>query len=125
MNKKFIASIGIAASLAAGGTALSAAGPADAARDYWGAIAFDNNGRTATAYNYPTAQSAINRAKALCGSHCGQFSFVNSCGAIAYTNSKSRWAWARGYPSRYTAERAALNRLGSAGYVARWTCTAR
>ncbi|UAK37814.1 DUF4189 domain-containing protein [Gordonia bronchialis] len=124
MNRKLIAAIGITASLAAGGTTLAAAGPAQAATN-WGVIAFDNSGRTSYAVDYPSQRSAINAAKARCGSHCGYFAFYNSCGAIAYTNDRRHWHWASGYRAPQAAQNAARSELPYRGYVARWACTTR
>lgn len=76
--RRILAALTLTVSLTGVGLALSPAAPA-AAYDYnFGAIAYDNYGGTAAAWNYPTAQEAADVVEAQCGEDCGYFTFYNS-----------------------------------------------
>ncbi len=128
ITRRFFATFGIAATLATAGTLLPSTTPsAEAYRYNWGAIAYDYNGRVVvTRTNFPTSRSAVNAVKARCGRHCGQFSFYNSCGAVAYRfGYRTRVGHARGYPTRAAASRAARIQAGPGSHVRGWSCTSR
>ncbi len=124
-SRRIIAAIVLSMSLALGASLFSAPAPAKAQEIYWGAIAYDNDGGTAGAWNYRSSNSAARAVRSRCGYDCGYFTFYNSCGAVAYSHGGTRVAWARGYESPGSAKRAALRKLGLRGYVARWVCTDR
>lgn len=126
-TRRFLASVGIAVGLATSATLLPATtAPAEAAPNYWGAIAYDYSGRTAYAVNYGSRAAAVNRAKRLCGSRCGYASFYRSCGAAAYkfTYSRTRIGTAYGYPTRAAAQNAAKRKAGAGSRIRVWACTA-
>ncbi|WP_344782774.1 DUF4189 domain-containing protein [Gordonia caeni] len=123
---RFVASLGIAATIATAGTMIPAATPtAEAAGTYWGAISYNYNGRTAYAVNYRTQNGAVRAAKSRCGSRCGYITFRNSCGAAAYkfTGNRTRVGTARGYPTRAAAQRAAKRQAGAGSHIRAWACT--
>ncbi|MFT4086222.1 MAG: DUF4189 domain-containing protein [Gordonia sp. (in: high G+C Gram-positive bacteria)] len=126
--RKFLATVGIATSLATG-TALvpTAATPqAEAAGTYWGALSYNFEGRVTYAINYRTSRGAANAAKARCGYNCGYFTFRNSCGAVAYkfTYNRTRVGRAWGYQTRVGAQNAARRIAGPGSHVRGWACTA-
>ncbi|GAC57197.1 hypothetical protein GOHSU_16_01550 [Gordonia hirsuta DSM 44140 = NBRC 16056] len=126
--RRFLTGLGIAASLATTGTLLPAAtAPAEAAGYNWGAIAWNYQGRTAYAVDYPSQAAARNKAKRLCGANCGYFTFYNSCGAVAYkfTSSRTRVGTARGYATAAAAKSAARKKAGPGSRVRAWACTTR
>ncbi|MEZ5209621.1 MULTISPECIES: DUF4189 domain-containing protein [unclassified Gordonia (in: high G+C Gram-positive bacteria)] len=124
-TRRFFAGLGIATSIATAGTLLPAATPAAEARtNYWAAIAWDYNGKTAKAWNYPSSAAARNAAKRLCGSHCGYFTFYRSCGAVAYRFGYSRTTvgTARGFQTRAGAKRAAMRQAGAGSHIRASVC---
>ena len=125
--RRFFATLGITATLATSATAIPAVtAPADAAPTYWGAIAWNYEGRTAYAINYSSQNRAIRAAKNRCGSRCGYFTFYNSCGAAAYkfTGNRTRVGTARGYATRNGARAAAKRKAGPGSHIRASACTA-
>jgi hypothetical protein len=130
--RRSLAAFGIAASLATAGSLLPAAtdtlaAPASAAPAHWGAIAWDYQGRTAYAVDYPTERAARGKARRLCGARCGVFSFYESCGAAAYrfTSYRTVVGTASGFATPAGAQRAARNKAGAGSRVRVWACTTR
>ncbi|GED98442.1 DUF4189 domain-containing protein [Gordonia crocea] len=127
--RKTLATLGIATAIAGGAALVPSAVPqADAYTYNWGAIAYDYNGRVVvTRGDYSSSNAAVRAVKSRCGSHCGQFSFYNSCGAVAYkfTGSRTRVGTARGYATRAAASNAARSQAGYGSYVRGWSCTTR
>ncbi len=129
ITRKLLATLGIAAAVASGISLLPAATPQANAYTYnWGAIAYDYNGRVVvTRADYRSSGAAVRAVKSRCGAHCGQFSFYNSCGAVAYKSGsgRTRVGTARGYATRAAASRAARSQAGYGSYVRGWSCTTR
>lgn len=125
--RRFVAASAITASLATGATMLPGTTPtAEAATNYWGAIAWSYSGKTSYAVNFNTQAGAKRAAKARCGSRCGWFTFYRSCGAAAYkfTSTRTRVGTARGYATRAGAQRAAKRQAGAGSHIRAWACTA-
>lgn len=124
--RRFLATFGIAASLATTATVLPAALPeADAARVSWAAIAYDYYGAVGGGYNFRTQSGAIAEAKRRCGPQCGYFTFHNTCGAIAFNFQYGRTyvgkSW--GYPDHKSAERRAIAEAGGRAGKVRSLCS--
>ncbi|MFT4201676.1 DUF4189 domain-containing protein [Gordonia sp. (in: high G+C Gram-positive bacteria)] len=123
-SRKLLATFGAAAAIASGAALLPTATPqADAARTYWGAVAYHSNGSYAGAVDYPTRAAAIRAVRARCGGYCGYISYANSCGAVAF--SRFRVGASGGYPNRASAERAARRKAGYGARVRVYACTTR
>ncbi|MGO3326458.1 DUF4189 domain-containing protein [Gordonia sp. (in: high G+C Gram-positive bacteria)] len=125
--RQFLAAFAIMALLATGATVVPGTTPtAAAAANYWGAIAWNYNGRTAYAVNYHSQNGAVRAAKARCGRNCGWIAFYRSCGAAAYKFSghRTRVGTARGYATRASAQRAAKRKAGYGSHIRAWACTA-
>lgn len=115
---------GIVSAVAASALGL-ATGPAQAQRDYYGAIAVSGNtGRIAWATDYGSYAQAQGAARSRCGSGCTVLvSFRNACGAVSYSPSR-RYYIGRWGTSRPAAESSALAANGGSR-IAAWACTTR
>ena len=124
--RRILAACAVTGTIATG-AALAPAATADAAPVNWGAIAYDFDGNTAWAVDYGSSAAARNAVRARCGSHCGYFTFYNSCGAVAYKHDffNTRVGRASGYRTRAAAERAARSEAGPGSRVAGYASTTR
>ncbi|WP_040510573.1 DUF4189 domain-containing protein [Gordonia soli] len=108
---------------ALGGTALGDPAPANAAYNYYGAIALSpSTGATGRALDAPNVFSARGVAIRYCGyADCRVVAtFVNGCGAIA--RSPYYYGYGRA-PSLYRAQISALYNAGPGAHIHDWACT--
>lgn len=123
--RRTLATLGIA-TIATAGSLFASGAPANAAYYNYGAIAHDNTTGWATwAVDYSDPNAAASNVMGRCGSHCGYFTFHNSCAAIAYTSDGSYWNRVSGYRTANDATGAALRGLPYRGYIATYACTTR
>lgn len=102
--------------------ALTEQAPADAAYNYYGALALSTStGAVGRALDYPSYSAASAAARQYCpASDCKVVAqFVNGCGAIA--TSPSYWGYGTA-PRLYTAQSTALYYAGG-GSIYYWACT--
>lgn len=106
--------------VAATGFGTVAAPHADAQSVYYGAIAFAPNGAWGAAWNYPSRPIAEQTATDVCGyTDCKALTSFTECGAVAENDTKFQGGSGR---TLIEAQRDALARLGTPGWIAEWAC---
>lgn len=106
--------------VAATGFGTVTAPQAEAQTLYYGAIAFSANGAWGSSWNYPTRTTAEQVSTDACGyTDCKVLTSFSECGAVAYNNTKFQGGYGA---TLVDAQRDALSRLGTSGWIAEWAC---